>query len=172
MCLLEEFFYGNISLKKAEEMQDEMELGIKKLEKYSPRISERNDLQKIVLDNRQKLFEGRDMIIEAFRKYIFRFFEKTENSESDSEFDSEFDSESELERKSGESIGERLRLRKQEHNELNELIAENDRIIDKDLFKRYFGYDSLSDMQADLYKAKNISSNETKTVLKRVLSII
>ena len=112
------------------------------------------------------------MIIEAFRKYIFRFFEKTENSESDSQFDSEFDSESELVQKSGKSIGERLRLRKQEHNELNELIAENDRIIDKDLFKIYFGYDSLSDMQADLYKTKNISSNETKAVLKRVLSII
>ena len=87
------YFYGNISLKNAEKMQDKMELEIKKLKKCSPRIQDRKDLQKIILDNGQKLFEGRDMIIEAFRKHIFQFFEETENSESDSEFDSKFDSE-------------------------------------------------------------------------------
>ena len=45
------------------------------------------------------------------------------------------------------------------------MIAENDKIIDKILFKRYFGYDSLSDMQADLYEARNISLSETKANL-------
>ena len=56
-------------------------------------------------------------------------------------------------------------MRRQEYNKLNELIAKNDRIIDRDLFKRYFGYDSLSDMQADLYETRNISANETKVNL-------
>ena len=58
-----------------------------------------------------------------------------------------------------------LRLRRQEYNELNELIAENYRTIDKSLLKRYFGYDSLSGMQADLYETRNISSNETKALI-------
>ena len=56
-------------------------------------------------------------------------------------------------------------MRKQKSNELNELIAENDKIIDRNLFKRYFGYDCLSDMQADLYETRNISLNETKADL-------
>ena len=48
---------------------------------------------------------------------------------------------------------------------MNELIAENDRIINKNLLKKYLGYDSLSDMQADLYEKRNTSSNETKANL-------
>ena len=37
------------------------------------------------------LFEGRDMVIEAFKNHIFRFFEKAEELESDSESDSKFE---------------------------------------------------------------------------------
>ena len=48
---------------------------------------------------------------------------------------------------------------------MNKLIAENDGIIDRNLFKRYFGYDSLSGMQANLYEPINISLNETKANL-------
>ena len=55
------------------------------------------------------------MIIEAFRKHIFRFFDLESDSEfDDSEFDaSEFDLESHLEQKSGKTLGERLKVRKQ-----------------------------------------------------------
>ena len=52
-------------------MQDEMESKIKELKKRKPKIQERKDLQKIILDNGQKLFEGKDVIAEAFRKHIF-----------------------------------------------------------------------------------------------------
>ena len=73
---------------------------------------------------------------------FFKFFEETGSSESNSEFDdSELDdSEFDLEQKSGKSIGERLTVRKQKFNDLNELIAE---------------IDSLNDMQADLYATKD-----------------
>ena len=40
-----------------------MELKIKEIKKDSPKIPERKDLQKIILDNGQNLFKGRDMII-------------------------------------------------------------------------------------------------------------
>ena len=71
-------------------------------------------------------------------------------------------------------------MRKQKINELNELIAENGKIIDKNLFKGYFGYDSLSDIQVDLYETRNMFLDETKANLiedkldrfKIVLSII
>ena len=64
-------FYGSISLKKAETMQDKMESKIEELKKYNPRIQERKGLRNRILDNAQKLFEGRDAMIEAFGKHIF-----------------------------------------------------------------------------------------------------
>ena len=47
---------------------------------------------------KQMLFEWRDMVIEAFKNRDFKFFEKTEDSESNSDFE--------------ESIGERVKLRR------------------------------------------------------------
>ena len=64
-------------------MQDEMESKIKELKKYKLKIQERRDLQKIILDNGPKLFEGMDVIIEAFRKHIFQFLESEYGSDSD-----------------------------------------------------------------------------------------
>ena len=85
-------FYGSLSLEKAEEIQNKMGSKIKELKEYKSKIPKRENLQKIILDNGRKLFKGREMIIEAFRKHISRFFDETEDSESDSEFDdSEFD---------------------------------------------------------------------------------
>ena len=56
-------------------------------------------------------------------------------------------------------------MRKQKINELNELIAENGKIIDKNLFKGNFGYDTLSDIRADLYETRNMFLDETKANL-------
>ena len=62
----------------------------------------------------QKLFEGRDVIIEVFRKYIFHFFDS--DSESDSDL---IKSKQNFE----ESVGERVKLGRQESNKLNEMIT-------------------------------------------------
>ena len=59
------------------------------------------------------LFEGRDMVIEAFKDHTFRFFEKAKDLESDSESDSKFE----------ESRGEKLKLRKQKSDKLNKMIT-------------------------------------------------
>ena len=72
-------FFDDISLKKVEEMQDKMESKIEELKKYNPRIQERKYLQKIILNNGQNLFKGREAITEAFKKHIFQF----RDSESD-----------------------------------------------------------------------------------------
>ena len=123
-------------------------------------------------DNAQKLFKRRNMIIQAFKDGSFRLFEEIGNSEFDLEFGSEFDSESyseydleKPEQKFDESIGKKVKLRRQKSNEFNELIVENDKIIDKELFRRYFGYKRLAEMDTDLYKTRDISLNETKANL-------
>ena len=58
-----EIFFESISLKKAEKMQDKTRSNIEILKKYNPKIQDKTDLQKIILENAQKLFEGRDAII-------------------------------------------------------------------------------------------------------------
>ena len=128
------------------------------LEYYNPRIQERKTFKEKFLDDAQKLFVGKNMIIEAFNDGAFRFFEDTEKSEFDSEVDSEFDSESNLEKpeqKFDKNIGKRVKLRRQKSNELNELIAENIKIIDKELFRRYFVYKILAEMGTDLYMTRD-----------------
>ena len=44
--------------------------------------------------------------------------------------------------------------------ELNRLLAGKDKIISKKLFKRYFEFQSLIDMQKELYKTKNTDKNK------------
>ena len=110
-----------------------MESKIKELKNYKPKIQEGRDLQKIILDNGPKLFEGMDVIIEAFRKYIFQFLES--ESGSDSEL-------IKSEQKFEESIGERVKLKRQKSDELNKMITKNDKIIKKELIKNYFQFQS------------------------------
>ena len=125
-------------------MQDKMESKIKKLKKYNPRIQERKDLRNIILDNAKKLSEGRDVITKAFRKHIFQFYD----SESDSESDSTNSSQN-----FKKSVGERVKLRRQESDILNEMITKNDKTIKKDLFTEYFQFQSA--MQKLLSKTQN-----------------
>ena len=99
-------------------MQDNMELEIKKLKKYNPKIQERKDLRNIILNNAQKFSEGRDVITEAFRKHIFQFYD----SESDSESDSIKSSQN-----FKKNVGERVKLRRQESDILNEMITKKTR---------------------------------------------
>ena len=144
-----------------------MELKIIDLQNYNPRIQERKTFKEKILDNAQKLFEGRNIIIKAFKDGTFRLFEEIEKSEFHSEFHSEFNSKKKSEQKFDESKAERVELRRQKYNELNELIAKNDKTIDKELFKRYFEYYSLGDMLADLCRSECTHSNKIKVNLIR-----
>ena len=142
-----EIFHGSISLKKAEEMQDEMELKIEELKKYNPRIQERKDLRNIILDNERKLFDQRDTIIEAFGKPIFQLrYSDCDPIKSRQNFE--------------ESIGERVKLRRQESDKLNEVIIKKDKTINKDLFTEYFQFQSLSAMHKILPKAQGTQAND------------
>ena len=52
-------------------------------------------------------------------------------------------------------------------DDLDKTITENDNIIDKKLFKKYFKYDSLGDRQEDLYMTKGTPSNKITAGLIR-----
>ena len=45
-------------------------------------------------------------------------------------------------------------------NGLNRLVFEKDKIINKVLFEKYFGFQGLIDMQRELYKTKSMDKNK------------
>ena len=45
-------------------------------------------------------------------------------------------------------------------SQLNRLFVEKEKIINKELFKRYFGFQDLIDMEKELYKTKNTDKNK------------
>ena len=50
-------------------------------------------------------------------------------------------------------------------NELNKLVVEKDKIINKELFTQYFKFQILIDMLKDLYKAKNTDKTKIQVDL-------
>ena len=69
-----------------------MKKKIKKLKKYKPGKKDKEykeNVKKVILDNMQRLFEGRNAVIEAFEKNIFRLY--SYYSDSDFNSDPDFD---------------------------------------------------------------------------------
>ena len=59
-----------------------------------------------------------------------------------------------------EIIGERVKLRSQKSDGFNKMITEKDEIINRDLFKEYLQFQSLSHMQEELSKTQNAQENK------------
>ena len=68
--------YGNISIKRAKKLENKMELKITDFKTCNPRIQGRKTSRETNLDNAQKLFEGRNMVIEAFEDGTFRLLKR------------------------------------------------------------------------------------------------
>ena len=49
--------------------------------------------------------------------------------------------------------------------DLNKQVLQKDKTINKDLFRQYFRYQSLVDMQKELYKTKNTDRNKIQVDL-------
>ena len=58
-------------------------------------------------------------------------------------------------------------------DELNKLVVQKDKIINKELFKMYFGFQSLIDIQGELYKTKNTDKNKelVKVIKNRLVEL-
>ena len=54
--------------------------------------------------------------------------------------------------------------------ELNRLVVEKDKIIKKELFKKYFGFQGLIDMPRELYKTKKDKNKGLVNVTKSGLA--
>ena len=103
----------------------------------------------------QNNFKGTKMIPIAFENDIFRLPRQYPSGQDDWE-DDETDSLKFLPKESETllSLFQRKEKSKNHVSELNRLVAEKDKIINKELFKKYFGFQGLIDMQKEWCKIK------------------
>ena len=104
------------------------------------------------LNNAKNFYDGREMIISTFKDKIFALHAEYGYFEDDG-----------VHRGDENEDADDL-------DDLNETITKNDKIIDKKLFKRYFGDNSLAEMQADLYITEDTSNKTTADMIRDKLN--
>ena len=133
---LKEFFeaiyYINLSPEDAEGKQDEFNGILGVLDKYAPRKSESLAAKNDILINAKNLFDGREMILNAFKNKIFPF---EEEEEEDTGYES----------------------RRVDDREYIDDVSDR---IDNKLFRKYFKYKDLLGMYDELSKTKNTERNK------------
>ena len=136
--LFKAIYYRNLSIEDAEGMQDEFDGILGALKKYNPKKSEYVTAKNNLLINAKNLFDGRKMIIDAFKNKIFLL---KENEDEHEEFDQaqrpDYESESEI-----------------------ETITKISSTLDEKMFRKHFKYKDLLDMYDKLSKTKNRERNE------------
>ena len=122
---------------------------VEEIKKFLPKRSNKDitEDQKSVLLNTMNLFDIRNAIVSLFRNG----FVKSLDYQSTVKL--------EQEPKPEENIGERTKLSKQRLNE----IAENEKKINLELFKRYFKYSSPVDIYKNLNESINTERNKIQT---------
>ena len=181
---LREFFraiyYGEVLIPGAEREgeQDEFNDMLKLLKKYRPNTPKYVKSKKDLLINAQNFYDGREMIIDAFKDKLFPLnnlndfphyvseedisprSESPSHSEditprSESPGHSEDISPRSESPSHSEDISPRTESSSHSENKLNEMITKKEKIINRDLLRKYFKDRDLIYMQRDLYDTRN-----------------
>ena len=107
------------------------------LDNYSPRVPEYIEAKNSLLNNAKNFYEGRRKIIEGFKEKIFPI---------------KSDDETEQQQTSKKPT-------KDDVMALNEWIIEEETSIKRELFKKYFLFQTLSALLKDLYKTNDKEKN-------------
>ena len=122
-----------------------------KFKEYLPK-----DKQGVLL-NAMQLYDYRNKIIKLFENKNIKSSMHALNGKSEPKEDDEA---KKSEQKFDGSIGERIKSRRQKSDRFNEMITKKHDIINKDLFRKYFQFQSLFDMQKSLSKTQNAQKLE------------
>ena len=135
-------YYGDILIPGAEREQDDFDDMLDELKKYNPRNSEYRNGKENLLINAKKIYDGREMIINAFKDKILPLdnpddfpeyvFPEDLSPKSKSSSHTEDISLRDMPDLETEESVERRR-KGQESDKLNEMITKKDKTINKDL---------------------------------------
>ena len=132
------------------------------LQKYIRRNPDYVTERKNILKNAKNFYDGGEMIINAFNDKTFPLSPEEVLSEYvciDEDEDEKTTPRDMPDLRISESSEERTP--RDMSDILYRIITENDKIINKKSFKKYFGYNSLGDMQKELSTTKATPANET-----------
>ena len=147
--LCRDLYYRNITIDEAESKQEEFNVVLHLLKRYSPKYDKYVTLKNNLVDSASKFYEGREKIIEGFKNGVFSFY-------CDRDYD------------------ERMRYEKEEEktitdiDEFKKCITKKETKINKDLFKSFFPFQTPSALLKDLYK---VNDKEQNSKLVNVINI-
>ena len=121
----------------------------------------------------KKLYDGREMIVNSFKNKIFPLYLRKIDFEDENEDEKttptdmpDLRNSEPLDLRTSESSDLRTSESSEEgtprdmSDTLHRKITDSDKIINKERFKKYFGYNSLSDMQKKLFTTEGTQTNE------------
>ena len=153
---LKEFFktiyYRKLSIEGVERIQDEFHALIDKLEKYKPLKPDYNKRRDNLLINATRFYDGRKIIVNAFRNKIFPIVPsdfasdgdvglRTDSPSSSPTFSSSFSSDPDI---------------------FDKFIKEMDDVLDSNIIRKYFYYDSMSDLLKTLNTSRGKILHKTQ----------
>ena len=154
-AIKDEIFYNIVLTKSKEVFLDTKKNSKKNIRSLLPHKFREyiSNKEKDVLLNTMNLYNGRNKIIKLFESEDITPSMYAYDAKSEPEI---YDGVKRSEQKSVESIGARVKLRKQKSDEFNKIITKKDEVINRELFKNYFHqFESLSDTQKKLSKTQN-----------------
>ena len=138
--LFRDLYYRNTTIDEAESKQEEFNVVLHLLKRYSPKQDKYVTLKNNLVDNSSKFYEGREKIIEGFKNGLFSFY-----------YDRDYE--------------KRMKYEKEEEktitgiDEFKKYITEKETKINKELFKNYFPFQTPSALLKDLYKINDKEQN-------------
>ena len=158
--LFRDLYYKKMAINDAEIRQNEFD-SIVWLNKYISRAKKYIEEKNSLLNNVKNFYEGREKIIEGFKKGIFLL--KSDDDDDDDDDDDEDDDDDNYD--SGQQQASK-RSTKHDVNAFNEQINKEEADINKDLFKKHFNFQRPSDLLKYLYKTNDREENN------KLLSVI
>ena len=140
--LFRDLYYRNITIDEAESKQEEFNVVLHLLKRYSPKHDKYVTLKNNLVDNASKFYEGREKIIEGFKNEVFPLYYDKEYEEQ-----MEFEKEEEEEEKIFNA------------NEFNKWVNKQETSMNKELFKNHFSFQTPSALLKELYKTNNKEKN-------------
>ena len=156
--LFRDLYYKKMAINDAEIRQNEFD-SIVWLNKYISRAKKYIEEKNSLLNNVKNFYEGREKIIEGFKKGIFLLKSDDDDDDDDDEDDDDDNYDSGQQQASKRST-------KHDVNAFNEQINKEEADINKDLFKKHFNFQRPSDLLKYLYKTNDREENN------KLLSVI
>ena len=165
--LFKSLCYKKLSIEDAEIDQGRIMFEINRLDKYKPNKTEYVTARKNLLINAENFYNGRQMIIDAFKNGIFSTDPNIKTPSSLSSYeDREYspDSDEDYTPKRDKSPDKTFDF---SNNDLDDLLINIVNELDHDVIKKYFYYHSLRDLQSLLKR-----SGKNKRLYREQINLI